>query len=574
MRVADMSARTRAIIAAVVVGVGVVLAVWGPPPRHTDAGNTLMVVQDARMDSLDPAMSYQAIPWQYMVNVYDGLLTYHKAPAPLGDQLTPDLAAAMPRITDGGRTYSFTMRRGVMWGPPLHRQIQASDVKYGIQRTLRMASPGSGFYSNVHGEPAFLLGKAKDISGIVANDRAGTIVFHLDKPDVTFQYILAMPFSFAVPVGTPMKDMSTAGFVPASGPYMFTSYDPARGMTMARNPNFRQWSPDVPRGYVDGVQLKIGVSQENAVTMIQRGDVDYTPTAVPRSRMPELLTSARWKPHLYIEPAASTQYVFMNTTMPPFNSRLMRQAINWAIDRRAMVKLSGGVGVPSETILPTGFPGYVEHHLYPGPNMAEAKALVAKSGVTPGPIDVWCRTSDPNPTLAVYLQDVLTQLGFTPTVTCLDQSTFFEKVGDVKTHALIGIGNWGQDFPEGSDFIDVLLNGKRITPQHNNNLSWYSGADAQIARADALLDQGQRNRAWMALDRQIIADGAWAPFMHGVLYTFTSSRLKNYVYSPVYGTLLMQVQLAGQERAEGLTSAPAATDIGAGTVGRATGGTG
>jgi len=145
----------------------------------------------------------------------------------------------------------------------------------------------------------------------------------------------------------------------------------------------------------------------------------------------------------------------------------------------------------------------------------------------------------------------MTQLGFKPSVKCVDSSAYFELTGNAKTKSLIGFGNWGQDFPEGSDFIDVLLNGKRITPEHNNNLSWYSGADTQIAAANKLLDQPSRNKAWGALDNQIMQDAAWAPFMHGTLYSFTSARLHNYTYNPVYGLLFSQVTLGDKKPAAG-----------------------
>ena len=539
------SGKTVPIIIAIFVVV--VLAVFGPPPKHASMGNTLVVLSESPPDYLDPGMSYQVVSWETMVNVYNGLLTYRKVEGIPGSQLVPDLATAMPTVSDGGKTYSFTMRKGVMWGPPLHREVKPSDIKYAIERDFAMASPGQGFYTGIEGADAVVAKKAKEVSGIVVDDSARTITFHLTAPDATFLYKVALPFAFAVPKGTPAKDQSMSGFVPATGPYMFTKYTPQRLIEFKRNPNYRQWTPDTPPGHVDGVRIKIGVNPENSITLIKQGKADFMFGAIPRSKLPMLLHDDKLKAQVHIDKDASTSYIFMNTQKGPFTNKYARQAINWAIDRRAMIKLGGGMGVPTETILPPNMPGFADHNFYPGPDIAKAKALIAKSGITPGKIDIWCRTNEPNPTLAVYLQGVMAQLGFTPTVKCVDSSSYFTLIGNQQTGAQIGFANWGQDFPEGSDFIDVLLNGQRITTENSNNYAWYKGADKEIAAANALLDQDARNKAWGKLDAQISEDAPWAAYSHSILYTFTSKRLGNYVQSPVYGLLFGQVQLKGEE---------------------------
>jgi peptide/nickel transport system substrate-binding protein len=526
----------------------VVLAVWGPPPRQASSGNVLRIATNSPPDYLDPAMSYQVVSWQTMINAYNGLLTYPKTDAEGGGaELVPDLAAAMPTLKDGGRTVRFTVRKGVQFGPPANRELLPSDVKYGIQRSLWMNSPGQGFYTNIKGAAGAVGEPKTDVAGIVADDTARTITFHLERPDATFLYALALPFSFAVPAGTPTEDMSGKGFVPATGPYMFTKYSPQRSIVLERNPNFRSWTEHVPNGNVDGITISLGVNPDNAVTLIKRGKVDFMFDPIPRSQLPSLLKSREWKKHVHVTDAARTLYIFFDTRNPPFDKLQMRQAINWAIDREAMVKLTGGQGVPSENILPPSMPGRREHKLYPGPDMDKARALIQQAGVTPGPIEIWCRTTEPNPTLAQYLQGVMNELGFQATIKCVDPSNFFTLVGNENTKASIGFANWGQDFPEGSNFIDVLLNGARITPEHSNNLSYYSGADKEIAKANALMDPEARNKAWGDLDEQIIADAAWAPYMHWLDYKITSKRLDNFVAHPVYDMLFMQVKLKGEK---------------------------
>ncbi len=529
-----------------------VLVMWGPAPTSTSPGNTLRIVTSATPDSLDPSISYMAVSWQMMFNVYDGLLTYNKQPGQDGAKLVPDLATAMPEVLDGGRVYRFTMRKGVKFAPPVNREVMPSDIKYAMERVLRTASPGSGFYTILEGSDPVAQGKAKEISGIVVNDTDRTIEFHLTRPDATFLFVLALQFSSAIPKGTPARDMTTEGLVAGTGPYMFKEYVPLRRIRMVRNPNFRQWTPAVPNGYIDGMNIQLGVDPENGVTLIKRNKADYLLGGIPRSKMPELLGSDEWKPHVNIDSSANTSYIFMDTRRPPFNNVKMRQAINWAIDRRAMVKLTGGAGVPTSTILPKLMPGYRDHKMYDAsPNLDKAKQLVAESGVQPGKIEIWCRTTAPQPDMAVYLQGVLTDLGFTPSVKCVDPANFFTLVGNESTHAAIGFGNWGMDFPEGSNFIDVLLNGKRITSEHSNNLSWYSGADTEIDAANRLMDQDARNTAWGNLDEQIMKDAAWAPYSHSIAYTLTSKRTTNVESHPVYEMMFMRLRLKGTKSESG-----------------------
>lgn len=121
-----MTRKTRIIL--VIIAAFAVLTV-ALRPHPYDHGNTLVVLSGSSPDSLDPGASYTAISWQLMFNVYDGLLTYKKLPGTPGNEIVPDLATAMPVVTDGGKTYSFTMRKGVKFGPPANREVLPSDMK-------------------------------------------------------------------------------------------------------------------------------------------------------------------------------------------------------------------------------------------------------------------------------------------------------------------------------------------------------------------------------------------------------------------------------------------------------------
>ena len=157
----------------------------------------------------------------------NGLLTFKKASGGAGAQIVPDIATSMPTVSRNGLTYTFHVRKGVRFSPPVNRDVLPSDVKFSIERLFRIDSGGVGFYTGIKGANTFAKTRKGGIKGIVANDKAGTRHFHLTQPDGTFLDYLSIPFAFVLPKGTPDKDISTiANWRVATGPYMISKYVP------------------------------------------------------------------------------------------------------------------------------------------------------------------------------------------------------------------------------------------------------------------------------------------------------------------------------------------------------------
>ncbi len=523
-------------------------------PHPPDNGNTFVALSSSGPDYVDPGLAYTALAWQMMFDVYNGLLTYKRVAGKQGNTLVPDLAQEMPKVSADGKVYTFKMRRGIKFGPPVNREVLPSDQAWGIERLFKLPSPGVGYFLVIDGTQEFMDGKAKSVRGIIADDKAGTIEFHLTQPDATFPYKLATMFAVAVPKEVPAKDQSNSGFVPATGPYQFTNYTPQRNITMKRNPSFKPWTREIPDGHVDRITIQLGPAADNSITKIRKGDADYSLDGVGSTWLPRLRRDAKWKKHLHKEISPATSYFFLNTQVPPFDNLKVREAMNFAIDRRALVKLTGGRAVPTENILPPLMPGYREHNLYPGPDLERAKKLIAESGVKPGKIAFWCVAADgPNPQ-AEYMQDTLQKLGFTVEIKCLDYAVYVTTVMDPKKKVQIGTSSWVQDFPEATSFIDPLLNGANITPVSNNNNAMYSGADKEIAEAMALQDMDEREKAWADLDEKIMRDAPWVPYSNPVSWYFTNPRVKGYIAHPVYGMVFSNVRVKDESSASGGTA--------------------
>ncbi len=267
--------------------------------------------------------------------------------------IEPDVATAMPVVTDNGRTYTFQVRKNVMFSPPVNRAVRPSDFQYAIERLFHVGSPGVGFYTNIVGADAYAAHHASHISGIVANDKTGTIAFHLVKPDGAFLDDMAIPFAFAAPARMPYKDISTdPQWRVATGPYMIKAYTPKQQIVLARNPNFHQWTAASPKGHVNEVDITIGTTPEQAVNETIDGQLDWYMEAVPPDRFTAL--RAQYPKQTFLFPRNNVTYFSMNTRKPPFDKLAVRQAVNYAIDRNALVKIFGGQGIPSETVLPPG----------------------------------------------------------------------------------------------------------------------------------------------------------------------------------------------------------------------------
>lgn len=508
-------------------------------------GGTLRAGIPDNPDHLDPALSYTNEGWEILEATNNGLLTYKKAAGGEGAQVVPDIAKAMPTVTDNGLTYTFHLRSGVMFSPPVSREVKPSDFKYSIERLFQVDSGGVGFYTGIVGAQQYAKTRTGDISGIDANDKTMTLTFHLTQPDGTFLDYMAIPFAFVMPKGTPEKDVSTISqWRVATGPYMISKYTPKQQIVITRNPNFKSWTPDTPNGHLNEIDVTIGVTPDQSVTEIADGQLDWYFESVPPDRLTQLKAQYPSQVHLFTR--NNITYFTMNSRKYPFNKLAVRQAVNYAIDRRALVKIFGGQGTPSENILPPGFaPAYVAHDFYPY-NLAKAKQMIQQAGVEGANVTVWGHNTDPTPQAVQYMAGVLNSIGLHATVKTEDESVYWDTIATQKGDPQIAFNDWNQDFPEGQDFIDVLLNGEKITSVGNNNTS-----NTDIPAYNKLIDQARqmplgtkRDAIWAKLDADYMKNVApWAPFMNRQWPKFVSPHLQGLVFNGNYFELFPSMYL-------------------------------
>jgi peptide/nickel transport system substrate-binding protein len=509
------------------------------------SGGTLLAAIPANPDHLDAALSATTEGWEILEATNDGLMAFRRAGGGAGSQVVPDLATAMPKISDGGLLYTFHMRSGVRFSPPVDRAVRPSDLKWSIERILKTDSSNVGWYTGITGATAYERGRAASVTGIVANDSAMTISFHLTQPDGTFLEYLAVPTAFVYPAGTPDKDISTdSQYRVATGPYMISSYTPSQQVVLTRNPNFRPW-PNTPGGHLAEIKIAIGVTAEQAVNETADGELDWYFENPPPDRLAQL--ERQYPNQIQKGATGEIEYFSMNERLAPFNKLAVREAVNYASSRRAMLKLEGGQGDISENVIPPSFgTAYKKHTFFPY-DPAKAKQLIAGAGVAGEHVTVWVLNTQPYPNVAQYMASVLNSLGMVATVKVVDASVYWDLIATQKNDPQIAYNNWSQDFPEGADFIDTQLNGQGIVNVGNDNQS-----NVSIPAYNKVIDEAKRmplgnarNALWAKLDAEYMKTNVpWVVFMNAAREKFVSARLHGLVFNGTYYDLFPSMWLS------------------------------
>jgi YVTN family beta-propeller protein len=532
--------------------VGIALAGEAPwvAVRATGAvhrGGTLKVASERPLDSLDPAIAYDANSAALLAMTGDGLTGPKRAGGSEGNQLVPDLAVSLPTPTNGGKTYTFTLRRGIRYSTGA--AVHPKDVRASIERLFRVGSPGAGYFERVVGAARCAKRrKACNLShGIVVNDASGAVTFHLTAPDPDLLYKLGHSFAYVLPASTPPRPTRTRP-LPATGPYMIAAYRPGHLATLVRNPRFREWSHAAqPDGYPDRIEVRLDMSADDAVNAVEQGRADEFGgfTEFPVSRVQEVTT--RYAGQLHSNPRTATIGLFLNTRVPPFDDPRARRAVAYAVDRAVVVKALGGPGAVRATcqILPPNFPGYRRYCPFVGPDLARARELVTASGTKGMRVTVW-GWRRLFTVQARYAASVLRRLGYRVRLRLLGGG-YWNFVADSRNRAQIGTIGFIADYPAAAAFFAQYLSCRSfvVASTSNNNHAEFCDPSIDAAIRQALAVQVTNPQAtierWARIDRRVTDAAPWVPLVTPVATSLVSKRVGNYQFhtqlGPLYGQL-------------------------------------
>ncbi len=511
---------------------------------------------------IDPANQYlQTTTLRALRLVYDGLVSYHVAGGSAGLTIVADLATTVPRPSDSGRTYSFTLRRGVRYSDGT--LVRASDIKRGVLRSLTAATYPGGWATTVGIVGAEQCGRPRarcDLSrGVVADDATSSVVFHLDAPDPDFLFKLTY-FGQATVPNAPATETKTP--LPGTGPYRISQYRQGEAFVLTRNPYFQQWSfAAQPAGYPDTIRwMKTpDVATAIADVLSRRADLVRLPgvRADAVSRATTDLTQAQHPGQFHVENPFGLVWHYLNTSVAPLNDVRVRRAINYAVDRRKIVDIYGGSsrGTPTCQLFPPDFPGYRPYcpystgptdAAYDGPDLGRARALVAASGTRGISVTVTGPHDQLSHATNAYLVDVLRSLGYAAHLNELTEDSYFDLLSAPNARwQILQATGWFADYPAASDFYLPLFScltgppGAGILTARNCN----RGLDALADRAYHAegTDPGTARATWAAIDRALTDNAAFVALANQLEATVASQRVGNYQSSPELGPLLSQI---------------------------------
>jgi peptide/nickel transport system substrate-binding protein len=505
-------------------------------------GGTLNGTYASFPDYLDPAISYTAEGWTAMADVYIPLLTYKHANGEEGSEVVPGLAEDLPKITNGGKTYTLKLRPGLKYsdGTP----VKASDFRFAVERMIQLNSGGSPFYLTIEGAEDFAKTKKGPIPGIKTNDKTGEIVINLEGPRGTFTNELGLMFVAPLPQDTPIEDLS-ADPPPATGPYMITKSQPGKEWEYERNPSWAKANgkamPDYPEGVIDSAKMTVIRNPESQVDDIEQGTYQWMQNPPPSSRYAEV--KEKYEGTQYrAEPTISTYYFWMNTQEAPFDDLKVREAVNYAVDAKALERIYAGQIAATQQILPPGMPGYEKFELYPH-DMGKAEELMKEANPSDMDITVWTDTESPNNEAGEYFNEVLKELGFNTKLKILNADNYFTVIGNATTPELdAGWSDWFQDYPHPNDFFQPLLAGESILPTNNGNFAKLDdpAVNKKIAELGAEQLGPEQEEAYKELDEEIMKQAPWAPYGTRTLSTFVSDEidLESVIFNPTFGHYL------------------------------------
>ena len=524
------------------------------------SGGTFTILANSSFGVADPAQNYTLQEWQLLIDTGDGLTAFAKVGGVPGTKVVPDLATSIPLPTNGGKTYVFHIRRGIKFSNG--QTLKPSDFVTTFERQFTVPGPTS-FYSGIVGASACSTKGCSLSKGVVANDSAYTLTINLTAPDPEIMDQLTLPFAYAVPASTSLK-LTGNNVPPGTGPYMWKSYNPNTEAVLVRNPYFKVWNAEAqPAGYPNEIIEKYGLQVSDEVTEVENNEANevFDGDQIPSDQLTQL-NSAKYAGQVHVNTLTADWYFALNTRTAPFNNLQARQAINYAANRTAYVKIAGGpsLAVPACQILPPNFPSYKAYCPYTtgkqtvwsGPNVAKAKALVKASGTLGDKVVVDGTNDQVGTSLAEQMVSDLDSIGYKATTQLLSTGAQYPFVQNSTNSAKWNVGwsAWYQDYPAPADFLNVLLGCNTIHPNSDAspNIAAYcsKSTQAQINKAESeeASDPSAAAALWTQIDHEDTNAAPWVDLYNPKQIDFLSKDVHGYEWNPQWYILIDRLWLS------------------------------
>ncbi len=553
------------------------LAFSGCTKKVADPANTLHLSSDAKFKGLDPIQGDDVYSSTESSNAYEGLLQYHYLKRPY--TLIPLLAEAMPEISKDGKTYTFKLKKGVLFHDDAcfketqgkGREMTADDIIYSWKRLAdpKNTSPNWWtFEGKVAGlddwrKAAAQSGAAdysKSIEGLKAVDRY-TLQVTLNQPSSLFLYMVAMPSSSVVSrEAVEFYGKEFINHAVGTGPYRLTEFNPSSKAVWDRNPTYRKevypsegepgdkeaglledagqplprndrivttvFEEQQPRWltFLSG-KLEIGgIPKDNFAQAIAAGGKELTPEMKAKNL------------HLGIYPRADLTHLSFNMADPLMGkNKYLRQALSLAYDSTQLIDLFyNGRALPAQGPIPPTLAGYDPSfkNPYRQYNLAKAKELLAKAGYPDGkglpPLEYVNLSDSTSRQFAEYTQKAFGQIGVQLKVTSYSWPEFQAKIkakqGQMWEFA------WNGDYPDAENFLQLFY-GKNVSPGPNDGNYVNPAFDKLYEKSLTLTNEKERLVLYKQMVDIVVEDVPWIFAAHRIAYYLNQPWTKNYKYN-------------------------------------------
>lgn len=467
-------------------------------------GGTYRILNTSDFDHVDPALAYFTHSWNLMGATQLRMYYYPYVAGAASERITPMAAQGQPRVSNNGRRYTITIKQGFKFSNG--ENVTAASFKRSFDRAqnAKLQSPASSFLD--------------DVASVRATN-ARTLVITLKRvaPDLLSR--ITMPFFSAVPSSYPLDTAVDKGPIVSAGPYYVQEWNKKSSALAVRNP---QWNNNREPWKSLGLQNNIdritwsGIGGDLATHRLQCENNEADACGFPTSAAKELADKYGVnKGRFMVSRDLTVWRVDLNNEQPLFKDNpKLRQAVLQALDRRFMTAQHGYLaGKRTDQFLPYGMQGFKEANIYSikGPNYAKARQL-SQGNTRTGKAVFYAFNRAQGPAIAQSVQFNLKQIGIDVEIKLFDRVVQNTKAATRGEPFDITNEGWHADYPDPSNFINVLLDGRRLQAENNVNTSYFSGNG--VANYTRKLDQAyaatgqKRIDLYAALDRDIMANGA------------------------------------------------------------------
>jgi peptide/nickel transport system substrate-binding protein len=500
-------------------------AVASAPGTAGPSGGTLRVLHSGSAPTLDPAIASEPAGWGALwYATCATLFAFRDAPAPAGFIVDPEAAVGVPELSRDGKTYVFTVRKGLRFsdGSPL----TAANFARALGRVLNpiMRSEGASVFS--------------DVRRVSASGRRLRI--ELTRRSGNLPTRLALPYACPLPLGWKI-DPAGVPLMVGSGPYYVARYEPGRLAVLERNPHYRGSRPH----RVDRIVLTIGGDLDTNIRAVAEGRADVLATEMPSEVRVDL--ARRYgvnQDQFFLTRGTSVTALLLNTSRPLFRGNApLRKAVNLALDRATIGRATAGWPVSrtsTDQILTHWMPGWVDHHLYPlkGPNIQLARRFAA-GHLRGGKAILWVSTGRGSLDQAEIIVSNLRKIGLEVEVKVLANEVVNATASVPGAAYDMSLGTMPLGFPDPANVIIRLLGGENARkPADNSNYAYFDvpAYNRRMSAANRLVGS-TRWRAFAQLDADIMRNEApWAPLNEGSSSLFVSKRVGCLEMHPVFRT--------------------------------------